>query len=187
MLRIEDEKLDSSGCAVNSHYEPSSCFQQKFVVWALAAYRGHFPFPTLAYLQCTSFSFCLSIAIGQCSSEGGQRATLSSPWGGVSRELFVDDELWLLWPGDIQYCGLTTLMRKESKICKWYKSPNKAKHWNSPSTAEVREVSSRILQAPPWHASTLLKCPWARCGIVTSSRSAALTDPELWPPCGEGQ
>lgn len=91
MLRIEDEKLDSSDCAVNSHYEPSSCFQQKFVVWALAAYRGHFPFPTLAYLQCTSFSFCLSIAIGQCSSEGGQRATLSSPWGGL-----VENSLWTM-------------------------------------------------------------------------------------------
>lgn len=37
-LRIEDKKLHSSSCSVNSHYEQSSCFQQKFVVWALAAY-----------------------------------------------------------------------------------------------------------------------------------------------------
>lgn len=103
MLRIEDEKLDSSGCAVNSHYEPSSCFQQKFVVWALAAYRGHFPFPTLAYLQCTSFSFCLSIAIGQCSSEGGQRATLSSPWGGG----LVEKSLWTMNCG---CCGRYTVL-----------------------------------------------------------------------------
>lgn len=37
--RKEDTKLDSSSCSsINSYYERSSSFQQKFVVWALASH-----------------------------------------------------------------------------------------------------------------------------------------------------
>lgn len=105
MMGIEDKKLDSLSSSVNSHYEQSSCFQQKFVVWALNTCWVHFTFPTLAYLCCSHLVPLVSPKRLAAVPQREVKEQLSAPCGWlVSGELYVGDELWqgrritVLWP-----------------------------------------------------------------------------------------
>lgn len=90
-----------------------SNFKQKLVAWALA-YRGHSTVPTLLY---STYSSCITIVNGRCSSEGGQRATLSSLWVVSWWRTLCGQWTVLCWrAGDIQSGGLTSSTRKHAKI-----------------------------------------------------------------------
>lgn len=129
----------------------------------------------------SSCSSCFSKTIGQCSSEG-VREQPSAPCGWLVRGLYVGDEPRA---GDIQYCGLTSLMRKKqtSRICKWWEMHTRAhKAVCSSSTKGISvEVGSTVPQATRWQACTLLECPRAVHSILGSSRSAALRLIRSWP------
>lgn len=116
ILRKEDKKLESSSCSVNSHYERSSSFQQKFVVWALASHWRHPVFPTLVYL---SASILVSLLCNwPVFQERGQRVIPSSLWVFYS----LEDYMWATRCG--QRCTVLDEFneewRKRQNIhCKW--------------------------------------------------------------------
>lgn len=106
ILRKEDKKLDSSSCSVNSHYERSSSFQQKFVVWALASHWRHPVFPTLVYLSASiPVSLLCNWPVFQAR---GQRVIPSSLWVFIHWRTMCGRRVAA---GDAQYS--TSLMRKD--------------------------------------------------------------------------
>lgn len=114
ILRKEDKKLDSSSCAVNSHYERSSSFQQKFVVWALASHWRHPVFPTLVYLSASCVS---SLQLASFPSKGSE-SNSQLPVGIYS----LEDYMWA------KSCGrrCTALdefneerRKRQNTRCKW--------------------------------------------------------------------
>ena len=128
----------------------------------------------------SSCSSCFSITIGQCSSEG-VREQLSAPCGWLVRGLHVGDELGA---GDMQHCGLTSLMRKKqtTKICKWWEMHTRAHKAVCGSSSTGSSSHALAGFAPCWSVleqNTLN--PWQLQECCSEA------DPDLWLPSGGDQ